>query len=228
MRILVLLCRHYHPLLSFKVNNQTLSGGPGRMKTYGWTRWVCRKAPRTYPSMHTFPRLLLFIHLHSMKVEKQMRKPLGRVHRKVLIPKAPWRRLLVAVIEGRKNPDFDLYLFLTNDRNHQEEQNRRFPCDKCPKKFVSKKDLIRHENGPHGGKKHRCFICDSLLSRQDNLARHMRSRHKWGRIKRTDLPTLLTFYGSSVFSFVVFHWYNFVSSPRAVLNFIRLRFTLSA
>ncbi|KAJ9607948.1 hypothetical protein H2200_008027 [Cladophialophora chaetospira] len=71
---------------------------------------------------------------------------------------------------------------------HEDEEERPFPCQYCPKTFTDCANLGRHEatcgNGPQlEAKVHRftCGICDATSSRPDNFKRHLKDIHQFSK-----------------------------------------------
>jgi hypothetical protein len=64
----------------------------------------------------------------------------------------------------------------------KRKRERRHNCihPGCSWLFVSPKDLQRHVDARHtlGGELFGCEFCSSKMKRKDNLAKHMRSKHK--------------------------------------------------
>jgi len=55
----------------------------------------------------------------------------------------------------------------------------RYECQHCHKKFVSRRNVIRHENNLHGSDKpYLCAKCGESFARSDYLLNHMRSQHE--------------------------------------------------
>ncbi|ORY26392.1 hypothetical protein BCR33DRAFT_651278, partial [Rhizoclosmatium globosum] len=54
-------------------------------------------------------------------------------------------------------------------------RSRPFPCPTCPKRFLRKQDLARHEATHTRDKKFVCSGCGTGFARQDALGRHTKS-----------------------------------------------------
>ena len=52
-----------------------------------------------------------------------------------------------------------------------------FTCDLCGESFTQNRNLSRHIINIHGRKELKCFHCDYVTTRKDNLVRHMKSKH---------------------------------------------------
>uniref|UniRef100_A0A8C4WZ80 C2H2-type domain-containing protein n=1 Tax=Eptatretus burgeri TaxID=7764 RepID=A0A8C4WZ80_EPTBU len=56
-------------------------------------------------------------------------------------------------------------------------ENGGFPCQKCPKAFNWRSNLIRHQMAHDGGRPFECAVCAKTFTDPSNLQRHFRSRH---------------------------------------------------
>ena len=52
-----------------------------------------------------------------------------------------------------------------------------FTCDWCGETFTQKCHVNRHIISVHERTDFKCFHCDFVTNRKDNLARHIRSKH---------------------------------------------------
>ncbi|XP_022106094.1 PR domain zinc finger protein 16-like isoform X2 [Acanthaster planci] len=59
--------------------------------------------------------------------------------------------------------------------------NRDFHCDKCPKSFHWKSNLLRHQNEHSSDHQFPCEHCDKTFSDPSNLQRHIRTQHVGAR-----------------------------------------------
>jgi uncharacterized Zn-finger protein len=71
-------------------------------------------------------------------------------------------------------------LFESSMRNHLKlhelkTSEKKFECNKCPKKFYTKQNLKQHENTHYKPK--RCHLCESRFSRKRLLSNHLFNRH---------------------------------------------------
>ena len=55
--------------------------------------------------------------------------------------------------------------------------NIRYPCDKCDKSFDQEDNLPRHIHSKHEKIRYLCDKCHKLFDLEDNLQRHIQSKH---------------------------------------------------
>uniref|UniRef100_UPI00358FE1AF histone-lysine N-methyltransferase MECOM-like isoform X2 n=1 Tax=Myxine glutinosa TaxID=7769 RepID=UPI00358FE1AF len=61
--------------------------------------------------------------------------------------------------------------------SRRRTENGGFPCQKCPKAFNWRSNLIRHQMAHDGGRPFECAACAKAFTDPSNLQRHFRSRH---------------------------------------------------
>jgi hypothetical protein len=62
--------------------------------------------------------------------------------------------------------------------NTAEREDCSTKCYQCSKKFVSVKELHRHIESIHFEDSHSCDVCEATFTREDNLIRHKRMKHR--------------------------------------------------
>uniref|UniRef100_A0A8D9DXN9 Zinc finger protein 808 n=1 Tax=Cacopsylla melanoneura TaxID=428564 RepID=A0A8D9DXN9_9HEMI len=64
-------------------------------------------------------------------------------------------------------------------RRHKDKDKGNYPCQHCPKVFITRGNLNRHMQG-HSGVTVECYYCAKSFVRKEALQMHMRSAHEEG------------------------------------------------
>lgn len=124
------------------------------------------------PFARTKPRLLE--PWENEGVSHNKRFCLARLH------SLPWQKLTLLCCDSPSRVHFATSSILTTTlfSDHEKTHTKPHKCRTCKRGFALKKDLKRHEKTHSPDRRwFRCKICDSKLTREDALMRHMRDLH---------------------------------------------------
>lgn len=83
------------------------------------------------------------------------------------------------VTENASNSDKTIELQLTKTKSRKRRQSKSiFQCSECDKSFSRLYALNNHVDALHGIKRSHCVVCGLMFSRNEHVARHMKTRHQ--------------------------------------------------
>ncbi|RWS31972.1 MDS1 and EVI1 complex locus protein EVI1-A-like protein, partial [Leptotrombidium deliense] len=66
---------------------------------------------------------------------------------------------------------------ISAEHSEQSDGDREFKCDQCPKEFLWKSNLTRHQVAHDDNRRYTCDSCKKVFTDPSNLQRHIRSQH---------------------------------------------------